>query len=1255
MSSLVSRAVRTTALVAAATVSVGVGLAPPPALSAEPAAVAPTAATAAAGPPTVKKVTLVTGDVVEVSTGADGKQSVVILPRPDGTIPQAAINRANDHLFVIPTEAFGLLKSNRLNSDLFDVTTLIESQYDDASSATLPVLVDYGKGGTAAIKSRRASLKGATRTVVIPKLGVSAFHAKKKEARAFWADLTTGVDAAGNPTALADGATRVDLDGRVHVALEDSVPQIKAPQAWAAGFDGAGTTVAVLDTGYDPTHPDLAGRVGATANFTTDATVKDGHGHGTHVASTVGGTGAASNGLRMGVAPKTTLMIGKVLNDHGSGEDSQILAGMVWAVDEGADVVSMSLGAGPTDGTDPLSEAINELSATSDTLFVVAAGNAGSRPSTVTSPGAADAALTVGAVDVNDVMAKFSSRGPRLANGGFKPEVVAPGVNVTAARAAGTALGPVVDNVYTTISGTSMATPHVAGLAAILKEEHPGWDGDRIKSVIVNSTSPIANATGFDAGTGRVDALAAINETVFAPPSVSLGSFKWPYSDLEPTRTALTYTNTADTAVTLSLALAGQDGTPVQAGSLSLADDQVTVPADGTASVDVILDPTVAASGAHSAVVTATPDNGGTVRTGLSYLLEPEAYDVKVTVKPRTGTQSASHAVFLSSLQAPWIFEQSYFDAEPGAQTATFRLPPGNYGVSATSAGLAADGAKEGVLTYEPSFTVSKNAEIVLDEDQTGRFGYDVERPVVTDGAVLLATWKGATGTGEYAYYGAPDRLYARPSGGLAGAATVSSNWWLSQPDGVLTVAKGEPVSLRSLPSTDGSPMPPIAQIDASFKIVDAGRAAAPNTSEVNGAIALVAGDCGDLTTTAATLKKAGAAAMVAYAGPGQTCAGTVDDAVGLPSLQARAIDVDGLLGGVRGASSALVTHQVPEYMYDLLRYWKDEVPNGGNADGTAAATSALVESYNGMGRTSDGLRAAQRLIGWVPNRGIAVYGVVHPVPVPATVTHYVSTGAAWERSVSVYDPESGSEYAFAWAAMTTYDAGMTYRDTWFGGPTSSRVSPLSRVDNGNPPPIRYGNRLYLSMGAYTDAAGHIGHSNIGYTGKVYSDDQLIATANNSLGFNAPLSPGTHRVRVVTETHDDNPFWQQSTSIKTTWSFDSAPATGQYAVLPMLSIDYNLPELSSINAAPAGEYAFDVAFHLPDTIETRPVVERSVEISWDGGHTWGQVKLTHCDATSCKAHVDNKSGAQASLRVAATDDAGRTVTQEIIDAYGVQK
>ena len=545
---------------------------------------------------------------------------------------------------------------------------------------------------TAAVEARGASLKAAKRTVTIPKLGIAAFAAQKKQARAFWQDLTTGADAAGRPTGLSDGAARVDLDGRVKASLEDSVPQIHAPEAWQAGFTGSGATVAVLDTGYDPTHPDLKGRVVKSANFTTDATVVDGNGHGTHVASTVGGSGAASDGKRKGVAPGADLMIGKVLSDGGYGEDSWVLAGMVWAVEQGADVVSMSLGGDADDGTHPLAQAVNELSASSDALFVIAAGNAGAAgASTVSSPGSANSALTVGAVDVHDVMATFSSRGPRLRDGALKPEVVAPGVDVTAARAAGTEIGPIVDDVYTTISGTSMATPHVAGLAAILKQEHPTWDGEQLKSAIANSTVPIADATGFDAGTGRVDALDAIHQDVLAPAALSLGSYAWPYSDLETTRTELTYTNTGAAPVTLSLALKGQDGADEPTGSMTLPTTQVTVPAHGTATVAGRPRPHRRRA---RCLLGRRHRHPGRRRRHRAHRLSPTSSSRSGTTSrspsSRARARATSPTSWASAASAsPGSSSSARSTPRPTPQSATFRLPPGTYSTGAISFGLA--------------------------------------------------------------------------------------------------------------------------------------------------------------------------------------------------------------------------------------------------------------------------------------------------------------------------------------------------------------------------------------------------------------------------------------------------------------------------------------------------------------------------------------------------------------------------------------
>ncbi|MFJ6949482.1 S8 family serine peptidase [Streptomyces wuyuanensis] len=232
----------------------------------------------------------------------------------------------------------------------------------------------------------------------------------------------------------------------MRAVLDRSTAQINAPSAWKSGYQGQGVKVAVLDTGVDAAHPDLQGRIEKAKDFSGSSSTDDRFGHGTHVASIVGGTGAASSGTRRGVAPKAGLLIGKVLGDDGYGSESAVIDGMEWAAGEKAEVVNMSLGADiRTDGTDVMSQAVDSLTATTGTLFVVAAGNSGPDPSGIGSPGAADAALTVAAVERDDSLAGFSSRGPRFGDGAVKPDVSAPGVGIVAARAAGTTMGTPVD------------------------------------------------------------------------------------------------------------------------------------------------------------------------------------------------------------------------------------------------------------------------------------------------------------------------------------------------------------------------------------------------------------------------------------------------------------------------------------------------------------------------------------------------------------------------------------------------------------------------------------------------------------------------------------------------------------------------------------------------------------------------------------------------------------------------------------------
>ncbi len=233
-------------------------------------------------------------------------------------------------------------------------------------------------------------------------------------------------------TVFGGGISHIWLDGKVKATLADSTAQIGAPDVWDSGTDGSGVDVAVLDTGVDADHPDFAGQIADAQSFVPDEDTVDHHGHGTHTASTVAGTGAASDGKEKGVAPGAHLLVGKVLSNDGQGDESWIIAGMQWAAEtEHAKVISMSLGSeDPSDGTDPMSQAVDDLSASTGALFVIAAGNTGARLR-IGSPGAAEAALTVGAVDSGDNLADFSSGGPRLGDGGLKPELTAPGVSTS--------------------------------------------------------------------------------------------------------------------------------------------------------------------------------------------------------------------------------------------------------------------------------------------------------------------------------------------------------------------------------------------------------------------------------------------------------------------------------------------------------------------------------------------------------------------------------------------------------------------------------------------------------------------------------------------------------------------------------------------------------------------------------------------------------------------------------------------------------
>jgi len=293
------------------------------------------------------------------------------------------------------------------------------------------------------------------------------------------------------------------------------------------GINGSGVTIAILDTGIDKTHPDLDDidnddstkdpKVILEASFVdfdndgmNDTNPMDDHFHGTHVAGI-----AAGNGYLIGVAPGAKLMNGKVLDKTIGGYISWIVKGIDWAVSNGADIVSMSLGGLPGDA-DPLFEEAIHSAWENNVMVITSAGNSGPEPNSISSPGMESKSITVGASNIYNDVAFFSSRGPSP-NGVVDPDIVAPGRGILSLEPGGQ---------YTIASGTSMSAPAVAGVAALLlsfnRSEELGASIDEIRSAMLSTASDMGRHV-FVQGAGLINASAALEylqtPSVFAYPS----------------------------------------------------------------------------------------------------------------------------------------------------------------------------------------------------------------------------------------------------------------------------------------------------------------------------------------------------------------------------------------------------------------------------------------------------------------------------------------------------------------------------------------------------------------------------------------------------------------------------------------------------------------------------------------------------------------------------------------------------------------
>ncbi|MFI8184188.1 S8 family serine peptidase [Actinacidiphila glaucinigra] len=1204
---------------------------------------------------TPRTVTLITGDRVTVTPESTGPATVTVAA-PNGDRANVRVSSRDGDVYVVPAAAERHLAAGLLDEALFNVTRLVADGYDDSRSRGLPLILSYSSDSLR--RKDLASLpEGATGARTLTSIDSTAVNQSHSRAADFWAELTQGTSAArGTDTAepaLTGGVRKVWLDGKVKATLESSVAQIGAPDAWARGNTGTGVDVAVLDTGYDNEHPDLAGVVASSRSFIPYEDVVDRNGHGTHVASTIAGSGAASGGKEKGVAPGAELHVGKVLDNSGSGADSWVIAGMEWAARETkARVISMSLGGfAPDDGTDPLSQAVNALSAETGALFAVAAGNNGENgASTVASPGSADAALTVGAVDSTDTVAAFSSRGPRFRDDAIKPEITAPGVGILAARSQYATFG---SGSYASLNGTSMATPHVAGAAALVAARHPQWSGARIKDALVSTATETPANTADDGGNGRVDAAAASAADLVATGTADAGIHSLGGKPGQTVDRRIEWHNSGDKAVTLTLRV---DAPDAPRGLFTVADRQVTVPAGGTATTTLttVLDRAPAGS-RFTGHLTGLVDGKPSTRTLLAVSTREEHHHLRLHFQGRDG-EPLANVVRIQRHGDGARFEgvtntrgDIDFVAPNGVYTAwMWGDVRGTHGASSLGQALL---VRTGVQIRDADTSVTVDGrELRLTEVVTPQ--------KTTAGAVRADFFRsftdGSPAIGEASTL-APqhDSLWALPAGKPTdGDLLYTVRARMEQP--LLSLSSGsqefddltlEPGSARPADRTHTLP----AVFAGDGREQDYAAAGARGKVAVVRHVPLPDGDDdGDSRTVAhdqiAAAEKAGVAVLVIVNGDSGRYwpSGSRSKIVvaGISRTEGEIL-IDRIQSGSGSVPMRIVGRSKTDYLYDLVRTWHDGIPK----------TLRYAPGKKELARVDVDFRTTNNVY---ENRFD-----IQPYQLFLLDTTRLSTSGArrtdWVTAApdAVWREEahqSGTQYSDQYSGQVAYPAGRATNVQWFGPIERPRV--VEYLDT----PRRSGDSVLGQIPGFGDGGrNHAGTNGPGSTTQsveLHRSNKLLGRTDGPY-FQFTLPGATSRYRLVTTTKRTEGY-PYSTSTRTEWGFTSeTPRNGEAPLLPLVQLDYAIRTSTDGSARRDADLVVEPS-HIRG-VSTARVRTDKVEVSYDDGGTWHRVKPRDLRDGAVRVTLDApRKAAFLSVRVHASDTRGNTVTQTVIRATGLR-
>ncbi len=1204
-------------------------------------------------------VTLLTGDVIDVRSDAEGRVTAAAHGHAG---PFRTVRMPDGELYVLPLSVTPLLE-RVLDLELFNVTGLVRQGYDDDSIDVVPLIVQRQPGVD--VESTLATAGGEQ---PLPSIGAVATEVPKADAEAtgrLLAELSASADVGAE---AAGGITKVWLDRQVTVLsaepgasatrpapppseLDANLTQIGADRAWAAVSTGAGVTVAVLDTGIDGQHPDLAGKVVAEENFSSSEDAADRFGHGTHVASIIAGSGAAAAGARSGVARDARLVSGKVVDDLGFGFESEAIAGMEWAAPQ-ADVVNMSLGYGlDSDGSDPISLAVDALTEQHQTLFVVAAGNSGPISRTVEFPGAADRALTVGAVDTGDVLADFSSRGPLVGSYELKPEVVAPGVDIVAARAAGTAMGEPLDDLYTRASGTSMATPHAAGAVGVLAQRHPDWTADQLKNGVVGSSDPI-EGDGYDIGAGRIDIGDGVDATVRAERDVVDVALAHPRT--EPHVETVAWTNTGRTPqiIGIGVELEDRQGDPID--DVTIEPAQLTVAPGATGTATLSLDGPALDAGLYSGIVTADPlgDDTGPddLRTPVAVHATPEMADLTIDATAPRGISGApySFAAVVNLDDFAEFGDLLFFE-----DTITVPVPVGRYSVVGDVSSPDPD-ADVVAQVGDPDVAITDATTVAFDGAAAVPLhptvaGVETAPPMYSSGGLVTIPRAGTGGFGllteVHAWHPMPP-VQLTPMRADPEVFAAYHIYRLQAPH-LTAEANGEPIEITS---ASGARAP--AEGQTTLRAVDAGDGS--DLSVARNQLAVVRLPADPVERAAVTQRALDAGVvLVALIDPQRTYltldATSPERWADVPTIVAAGASAARLQATARAAQEVTVSLEASPYVYDIATPDSNDVDPDPVLDHAARSRLAVLRERFHRDRDGRGSVSDRRY-----PISVSLMNLDSEGPLPRRRTAYVSPDVTWQSIVigpgfiRFFDEvEPVDAVALSMDAGRSYEPGSRTTLTWLRRPIwPGPVGGPHGASACQPTPVlRTPTTLQVWLAPFQDGRDRFGCADPHRSALTLRRDGTVigGVDTNFAEFDVPADSGTYRLTY--QQTGQGPYLHRST---TAWTFRSARPVGRQPI-PLLAVDYQLP-LDTLNR-PTGRTATFVVHQVTGT-EQQPIPSFRAWTSTDGGATWRRASAHQRGEGAYRVKLPSVTpGVAVSLRVDARDAAGNRIEQTLYDAY----